>query len=167
MLKNWVLVYIGNLIGSVLIAALAVYTHCFSLFDGALAQSVVNAAAGKASLGFGDAFLRGVMCNFLVCTAIWMSMCAKTVGGKIAGLFLPIMLFVLCGYEHSVANMYYLPAGMFTMAEYGIENAALTFGGALKNLAAVTLGNIVGGAGLFACGAWLAWLKTDKVTAKK
>lgn len=159
MLKNWALVYIGNLVGSVIVAAAVVYGHTFSLFGGALAESAVSIAQSKAALGAGDAFIRGILCNVLVCIAVFMALCAKTVGGKIAGLYLPIMLFVLCGYEHSVANMYYLPAGLMAAAEYGIDVGALTLGGTVKNLVFVTLGNIVGGAGFVGCGFWLAWVK--------
>lgn len=157
MLKNWLFVYIGNFIGSVFIALIAVYSHTFSLFDGALAQSAVSAAAAKAQLGFCDAFLRGILCNVLVCLAVWMSMGAQSAGGKLAALYLPIMLFVLCGFEHSIANMYYIPAGIFAASEYGIEAAGLGWSGLVKNLIPVTLGNLVGGGVIVGCGFWLAF----------
>lgn len=157
MLKNWLFVYIGNFAGSVFIAFMAVYSHTFSLFDGALAQSAVSAAAAKAQLGFGDAFLRGVLCNVLVCLAVWMSMSAKSAGGKLASLYLPIMLFVLCGFEHSIANMYYIPAGIFAASEYGIEAAGLGWSGLVTNLVPVTLGNLTGGAVIVGGGFWLAF----------
>ena len=99
------------------------------------------------ALGSGDAFLRGVLCNFLVCLAVWMAAASKRAEGKVIALFFPILLFVLCGYEHCIANLYYLPAGAFAAAEYGMETT-LTLAGCLKNLAAVTLGNLVGGAAL-------------------
>lgn len=156
MLKNWLFVYLGNFAGSVFVAFMAVYSHTFSLFDGALAQSAVSAAAAKAQLGFGDAFLRGVLCNVLVCIAVWSSMVAKSAGGKLAALYLPIMLFVLCGFEHSIANMYYIPAGIFAAAEYGIEFAGLGWSGLAANLVPVTLGNLVGGGLIVGCGFWLA-----------
>lgn len=157
MLKNWLFVYIGNFIGSVFIAFMAVYSHTFSLFDGALAQSAVSTAATKAQLGFGDAFLRGILCNVLVCLAVWMSMSATSSGGKLASLYLPIMLFVLCGFEHSIANMYYIPSGIFAASEYGIEAAGLNWFGLVKNLVPVTLGNIAGGGVIVGCGFWLAF----------
>lgn len=156
MLKNWLFVYLGNFLGSVFIAFMAVYSHTFSLFDGAFAQSAVSAAAAKAQLGFGDAFLRGVLCNVLVCLAVWASTGAKSAAGKLAALYLPIMLFVLCGFEHSIANMYYIPAGIFAAAEYGIEAAGLSWAGLAANLIPVTLGNLAGGGFIVGCGFWFA-----------
>jgi formate/nitrite transporter len=146
MLKNWVIVYIGNFIGSVLIAALAVYGHTFSLFGNGLAESAVSIAAGKANLAFGDAFIRGILCNFLVCIAVWIASGASSAPGKIIGLFFPIMMFVVSGFEHSVANMYYVPSGLFALNVYGLSADGLTWGNfLLNNLLPVTLGNIVGG----------------------
>ena len=133
--------------GGAAVAALAVYSHTASLFGDGLARSMVSIAESKAALGFGDAFLRGVLCNFLVCLAVWMAAASKRAEGKVIALFFPILLFVLCGYEHCIANLYYLPAGAFAAAEYGMETT-LTLAGCLKNLAAVTLGNLVGGAAL-------------------
>lgn len=147
LLRNWLLVYLGNAVGGCMVAALAVYSHTPSLFGGALARSMVSIAEGKAALSAPDAFLRGILCNLLVCLAVWMAAASRQAEGKVIALFFPILLFVLCGYEHCIANLYYLPAGVFAAAEYGIE-AALPITGCLKNLVFVTLGNIVGGAGL-------------------
>jgi len=144
--RNLVIVYLGNLVGSVLLAALVVYGHTPSLFSGALAANIVATAQAKVALPFADALLRGILCNVLVCLAVWMSYGAKTPGGKVAALFFPIMAFVVCGFEHCVANMYYLPAGLFTAGLYGIDPGALTWGAALvSNLLPVTLGNLIGG----------------------
>ena len=104
-------------------------------------------AGAYVALGFGDALLRGILCNLLVCLAVWMAAGAKRPEGKLLALFFPIMLLVLCGYEHCIANFYYLPVGAFVAAEYGID-AALPLSGCLRNLAAVTLGNLVGGVSL-------------------
>ena len=147
LLRNWLTVYLGNAMGGAAVAALAVYSHTASLFGDGLARSMVSIAESKAALGSGDAFLRGVLCNFLVCLAVWMAAASKRAEGKVIALFFPILLFVLCGYEHCIANLYYLPAGAFAAAEYGMETT-LTLAGCLKNLAAVTLGNLVGGAAL-------------------
>ena len=148
MLRNWGIVYLGNLVGSVLVAAMAVYGHTASLFGNGLAQSMVNIAQSKATMSVTDAVIRGIMCNFLVCIAVWMSFAAKTVGGKLAASFWPIMLFVLCGFEHCVANMYYLPAGLFAQLEYGLSAEGLTVLNALvNNLIPVSIGNVIGGAG--------------------
>jgi formate/nitrite transporter len=126
MLKNWVVVYIGNLVGSILIALLVVYGGTFSLFENGVAGAAINIAAGKVSMGFGAAFIRGILCNFLVCIAVWMAFAAKDVTGKIVGLFFPIFFFVLCGYEHSVANMYFIPAGLFASTDVASLAAAST-----------------------------------------
>lgn len=170
MLKNWLFVYIGNFIGSILIAALTVYSGTFSLFGDAAAVSVIKTAVAKVSMTFTDAMLRGILCNFLVCIAVWMSFAAKDVAGKITGLFFPIMLFVLSGYEHSIANMYYIPAGLFAstnsayMSAYngagGAGTSALTWGSLfIKNLIPVTLGNIIGGVVLVGMGYWFIYLR--------
>ena len=143
-LKSWIIVYIGNLIGALLVA-------------------VINTAITKCSMTFSDAFLRGVMCNFLVCIAVWISFAAKDVAGKIMGLFFPIMIFVLCGFEHSIANMFYIGAGLFdktvpvfaeAAAAAGVDMTNLTWGNFfLKNLLPVSLGNLVGGAFV----GWVYW----------
>ncbi len=174
MLKNWLFVYIGNFIGSVLIALLVVYGGVFKLFSSELAASAVKIAEAKATMPFVDALLKGILCNFLVCIAVWMSFGAKTVSGKIIGLFLPIMLFVLSGYEHSVANMYYIPAGLFAAGKHAITAEALTWGNFIvNNLIPVTIGNIIGGSFIVGAGYWFVYLKgckepaAEKVTAGK
>lgn len=143
MLKSWIIVYIGNLIGALLVSAGVAYSHELGLFHNDLAVAVINTAITKCSMTFSDAFLRGVMCNFLVCVAVWISFAAKDVAGKIMGLFFPIMIFVLCGFEHSIANMFYLPTGILLSG--GAEVTWLDF---LRNLGPVTLGNMAGGCGL-------------------
>ena len=160
MLRNFVVVWLGNLVGAMLVAFIAAFGHSYGAFNGALAEAVVNTAAAKTSLSFGDAFLRGVGCNFLVCIAVWMANAAKTVGGKIAGLYFPIAAFVIAGFEHVVANMYYIPAGLFAASIHGIQAEGLTWGAfLLKNLVPVTLGNMVGGMVLVGCVGWYLYLK--------
>jgi formate/nitrite transporter len=160
MLRNWVIVYIANLVGSIIVAFLVVHGHTASLFSNELAAVMVKTAQAKVGLGFGDAFIRGILANFLVCIAVWISFAAKDVAGKFWGLFMPIMLFVLCGYEHSIANMYFIPAGIFAAAEYGIDAGALNWGSFLvKNLLPVTLGNIVGGSVLVGLPYWFVYLR--------
>ncbi len=159
MLKNWAIVYLGNLLGSVFVAALLTFSHAYSLFDGAVAQSAVSTAQSKVLLSFPDAFFKGILCNILVCVAVWISFSAEDVAGKIIGLYMPILLFVLSGYEHSVANMYFIPAGMFVSAEYGIEANITWFGFLIGNLLPVTLGNIVGGAGIVGLGYFFSYLQ--------
>ncbi len=160
LLKTWCLVYLGNLAGSVLTAAMVVYGHTPDLFGGAMAQSLVNTAAAKVSLSFTDGLLRGVLCNVLVCVAVWIAIGGSTATEKIFGLYPPVFLFVLAGYEHCVANMFYVPAGIFTAAEYGIAAEGLGWGSFfLNNLLPVTLGNIAGGAGIVGLGYYFIYLR--------
>lgn len=162
MLRNWGLVYLGNFLGGVFLAWMLTYSHTLSLFDGKLAQLVVNTATTKVHLSFSDAFLRGILCNLLVCLAVWISFAAKDVTGKVVGMFFPTMVFVLSGYEHCIANMYFIPAGLFTSAEYGIAAEGLTWGAFfIQNLIPVTLGNILGGA-MIGAGYYLVYLNKKK-----
>lgn len=169
MLKNWLFVYIGNLIGCILVAAAVVYCHQLSLFDNGVAVSVLSTAVSKCSMPFGQAFVKGILCNFLVCIAVWISFAAKDVISKIAGLFFPIMFFVVSGFEHSVANMYFISVGIFAkmVPEYvqaaqsaGIDASGVTWGSFwTSNLIPVTLGNIVGGAVCVGCIYWAVYLR--------
>lgn len=172
-LKNWVVVYLGNLVGSILIAAGVIFGHTPSLFGNKLAVSIISTAVGKCSMTFSEAFIRGILCNFLVCIAVWISFAAKDVAGKIIGLFFPIMMFVTCGFEHSVANMYYISAGIMAKGlpqfadaavEAGIDFNAVTVANMFgKNLLPVTIGNIIGGAICVGCTYWFIYLrKTNK-----
>lgn len=160
MLKSWFFVFIGNFIGATIVAALVVYGHVPDLFGGKLAESIVNSALSRVKLSFADSFIRGILCNILVCIAVWAAFAAKTVSGKLLMSFWPVMTFVLCGFEHSIADIYFCMAGIFTAGEYGIAAEGLTMGSFLfKNLLPVTLGNIVGGAGIVGVGYWLMYLR--------
>lgn len=152
LLKNWLLVFLGNFIGALFVATVASVSGTFDNIP----DTVVATANTKVSLGLFEAMLKGIMCNFLVCIAVWMATAASTVTGKIAAVFLPIMLFVLCGFEHSIANMFYIPAGMITGAIHGLPAPTIT-DFLLYNLIPVTLGNIIGGAILVAGGYYLAY----------
>ncbi len=146
-LKNWLFVYLGNFVGSTLLALLLVFGHTPSMLDGALLDTIMSVASAKVAISFGDAVLRGILCNIMVCLAVWMSFSAKTAGGKIAALYLPIVVFVLGGFEHSVANMYYIMAGIFSNGVYSVGAEAVNIGNMLGiNLLPVTIGNIIGGA---------------------
>ena len=165
-IRNLSIVYIGNFIGSLLIAALAVYGHSFSLFGNTFASSAVAIAEVKISMSFTDALIRGILCNMLVCIAVWMAYSSKSTSGKIAALFFPVMLFVLLGFEHSVANMYYIPTGIMCSNEYGINTGNLDWGSFfVSNLIPVTIGNIIGGA-VIGFGYWFAYLNTSKKISK-
>ena len=154
MLINWCLVWVGNLIGSLLIAFMMQSTGLYYSGDGHLGEAVVKIAYNKVTLSFHAAFISGVLCNWLVCGAIWLSYAAKDVSGKVLGVFFVIFLFATSGFEHSIANMYYIPAGILAKPNYmylkdytQVAYDALNWGSFfLRNLLPVTLGNIVGGA---------------------
>ena len=146
MVKNWVLVYFGNMLGGLIIAALAAFSHIYNFDGGNLATAVVNTAVTKANISFSDGLLRGILCNILVCMAVWCAFAADELAGKVLALWLPVMLFIIGGFEHCVANMYFIPAGMLASALYNIPAPALTFFGYfITNLIPVTIGNIIGG----------------------
>lgn len=157
LLKNWGLVFLGNLLGALLVAGLVALSGVFD----SIAESVIVTANAKVGMGFFEAIIRGVLCNFLVCIAVWMAFGARTVGGKIAAVFFPIMLFVLCGFEHSVANMFYIPAGMMMSSFAGVVGPSVA-GFLVGNLIPVTIGNIIGGALMVGGGYYLIYLKKDK-----
>ena len=117
--------------------------------NSSLAQNIVDIATKKCEIGFGDAIIRGILCNVLVCSAVWMSMTTKSAAGKIVALFMPIMVFVISGFEHSVANMFYIPAGIMALKEYGVEAEGLNwFNFFITNELPVTIGNLIGGISL-------------------
>lgn len=158
MLRNWLFVYLGNFVGAVLLAAGCAFFGQFNYSDGGLAVYTIKTAVAKCSMPFGNAFVLGVFCNILVCTGVLCSLSAKDTTGRIAGAYIPVAIFVICGFEHCVANMYYVPTGIFAMqvpeyaalaAQAGIAVDTLNWGNfLLHNLLPVTLGNIVGGVGL-------------------
>lgn len=142
---NWVKVWIGNFVGALIVVALIFMAQVASMNDGAVGQAMVNVAAGKVSPEWVTLLFKGIMCNILVCLAVWIGFSARTVTDKVIGILLPIAAFVACGFEHCVANMFFLPLG-FLLNTLGVGAAdAVTFGGIFFNLSAVTLGNIFGG----------------------
>lgn len=159
MVKVLVIVFVSNLIGSVLFALLVSLSGQYNYTNGLLGAFTIKVAMGKVNLSFASAFISGILCNVFVCIAVLMAGAAKDISGKILAIFFPILAFVVSGYEHCVANMYYIPAGIFAasnetyanlaMAEYGyttVQLEALNWVSFLtKNLIPVTLGNIVGG----------------------
>ncbi|GHU69337.1 formate/nitrite transporter [Spirochaetia bacterium] len=171
MLLNWLLVYIGNFLGSILIAYMMVNSGLFNSSDGLLGGMTIKIASYKTALPFRSAFFLGIMCNWLVCLAVWVSYGAKDMAGKILGIFFIIGLFITSGFEHSVANMYYIPAGILSktnphwaaQSHVGPDALAglnwLNF--VIKNLVPVTLGNIVGGAGMVGGLYWLSYRRSS------
>lgn len=156
MVRNLVIVYLGNLLGAVLLAAAIVCCGQLDLSGGALAVHTIRTAAAKCAIPFGKAVVLGVLCNILVCAGVMCSLCGKSLTGRAIGAFVPVSFFVIGGFEHCVANMYYIPAGLMAAgipqyaqlaAEAGVDLSALTLGGFFANLAPVTIGNIIGGCG--------------------
>lgn len=169
LLRAWGIVYIGNFIGSVFFAFLMLKSGQWNSEASELGARVILIANSKVNLGFSQALILGIACNWLVCLAVWMSFGSDSQIGKMFCAFFPVMLFVLSGFEHSIANMYYIPAGIFakTVPEYvaatGLATEALsglTWSGFLiHNLIPVTIGNIIGGGIFVGLGYWLAYRK--------
>lgn len=160
-LKNLSVVYIGNLIGSIIIAGLVANANTWAYTGGGLGAFTIRVAIAKATMPFGAAFMSGILCNVLVCGAVLLAFGGRDIISKILGIWFPIMSFVLAGFEHSIANMYYLFAGWFaSMNPAYVEKAAelynigpekiakLSAAGFMANLVPVTLGNIIGGVSL-------------------
>jgi formate/nitrite transporter len=168
LLRNWGIVYMGNLVGALSIAGMVWVAEWWKQSDGAIGATALATAATKAGLPFGVVFVRGILANALVCLALWLAAGGRTVIDKILAIVFPISAFVAAGFEHSIANMYFIPAGMLIKNEPGLAKAAgltsdqlakLDLGGLLNNLAAATLGNIVGGAVLVGVVYWFVYLR--------
>lgn len=167
LLRNWLIVYIGNLVGSLVIALLTTIGKTYTFGGGALGATALNIANVKVNLGFWQAVALGILCNFLVCLAIWMTFSARTVSDRILAVIFPISAFVAAGFEHSVANMYFIPAGLFIKlfdpaftigTKLDLPN--LTWSGFfLNNLLPVTIGNMIGGAVLVGMIYWGVYLR--------
>lgn len=175
MLKNWLFVYIGNFVGAVFIAYMMNKSGLYSSSAGLLGGMTIKIASYKVGLSFMQAFYLGIMCNWLVCLAVWMCYGAKDMAGKILAVFFPIWLFITSGFEHSIANMYYIPAGILAKSTKAFADSATTLGVtpeklahlnwgsfAVNNLIPVTLGNIVGGGLFVAAVYWFVYLKKRK-----
>ena len=159
--KNLLFVYLGNLIGAIFVAVLFVYGHIPSLYGGDLAQVLLNTAVSKVTLTLPEVLCRAVLCNVLVCIAVWAAMSSEQVSGKILALYPPVAIFILCGFEHCIANMFYIPAGLLVKSSALIVDqlGALTWRNFfLNNLLPVTLGNIMGGAAVGAL-LWFCFLR--------
>jgi formate/nitrite transporter len=154
LLRCWLLSYCGNVIGGLGTALLALGAGVDRLGGGAVGQSALRLAVGKIGLTPLEAFTRGVMCNVLVCLAVWLAMGARSVTDKIIAIVFPVSAFVALGFEHSVANWFFLPFAMALDSTGSVALAAVA-----RNLAAVTAGNIVGGTLLVALVYWVAYLR--------
>ena len=154
LLRHWLLAYLGNIVGCLGTVALVLWADVASLGGGAVGETALQIARSKAELPLGAAFARGILCNTLVCLAVWLAMGGHSVTDKLLALLLPISAFVTLGLEHSIANWFFLPYGLALDGQGGV-----TLAGAVHNLAAVTAGNLVGGTLLVAGVYWLAYLR--------
>ncbi len=157
LLGNWAVVYAGNFAGALATAWLVWLSGQGKLADGDVGDRAGTLAAGKCALEFSEAFARGVLCNALVCLAVWLCYSARSVTGKILAILFPITAFVAGGFEHCVANMYFVPMGLL------LDARGVTWSGFLAgNLLPVTLGNILGGAGLVGLVYWFVYVRARK-----
>jgi len=178
LLKNWGITYIGNFIGSLSIVFLMFLTNLWKMKDFMLGAKMVLIAADKVNLTFLEAFSRGILCNALVCLAVWLCFSARSVVSKIAAIIFPITAFVASGFEHSIANMYFIPMGILLrnndgvirqMAQMSPATSLERLGvmGLFGNLLPVTLGNIIGGAVMVGLVYWLIIVLPHRQKDKK
>ena len=173
LLRNWSIVYLGNFVGSVATAALVYLARQYASGSGSVGEYALKIAASKMHYTFIQAMALGILCNALVCLAVWLTYSARSTGGKILAIIFPITAFVAASFEHSIANMYFVPYALFikafdpafvtSLADKAPDLTSLTWGNfLLKNLLPVTIGNIIGGAGLVALMYWFVYLRNRK-----
>ncbi len=171
LLRNWFFVYTGNFAGSLIIVMLILFSGQFDFSKGMLGGFTIKTAVYKTDLTFLKALSMGILCNWLVCLAVWMSFAAKDIVGKLLAIFFPIWLFITSGFEHSIANMFYIPAGILAKGNPVWAKAAISLGVApeklaglgwgkflIGNLLPVTLGNIIGGGFFVGIMYWTVYL---------
>jgi formate/nitrite transporter len=166
LLRNWIVVYIGNFAGSIFTAILVYLSRQYTFGNGSVGMSMLTIATSKVHLGFVQALVLGILCNTLVCLAVWLTYSARSTIDKIMAIIFPIAAFVAASFEHSVANMYFIPIGLFIKdfdpaftAASKVDVTALTWRAFLiNNLLPVTIGNIIGGAVLVAAVYWAIFL---------
>jgi formate transporter len=158
MLRNWTIVWFGNLLGSLGLIALVFFSHHLDLNDDRIGLSVLNTAAGKIRPDMVTLFFKGVLCNVLVCAAVWLAYAGRSVTDKMVAVILPVSAFIAAGFEHCVANMYFLPLAWLLIqtghVPANFDASPITLSGIIHNLVPVTLGNIVGGAGFVGAFYW-------------
>lgn len=153
LVRNWIVVYLGNAVGAIGTVALVLTAEVDNYAGGAVGEKAIAIAETKAGLGIVQAVALGILCNTLVCLAVWLAMAGRSLIDKVAAIIFPITAFVAIGFEHSIANMFFLPYGI------ALQESDDLVSGALSNLAAVTVGNIIGGSLLVAGVYWLAYLR--------
>lgn len=180
LMRNWVIVYIGNFVGSIVTAYIMFVSQQFTFGSGAVGLTALNIASAKSGLGFMQAIALGIMCNALVCMAVWMCFSARTTTEKILAIIPPISAFVAAGFEHSIANMYFIPIGLFIRAWApaafwelpALVNAGVTaasfanltwYNFFITNLVPVTIGNIIGGGFMVGLIYWFVYLRQAAV----
>ncbi|MEK7413482.1 MAG: formate/nitrite transporter family protein [Planctomycetota bacterium] len=156
-LRNWFLAYLGNVIGCLGTVLFVAWANIANLGGGAVGETASEIARIKTDLSFGEAFARGVMCNALVCLAVWLAMSGRSVTDKILAIIFPITAFVAIGFEHSIANWFFLPFGMVLDKQGTLSIASVVW-----NLLAVSAGNMVGGTLLVAGIYWVAYLRSER-----
>jgi formate transporter len=158
MLRNWAIVYFGNLVGALALVVLVFFSHHLDMNNGRIALSILNTAVVKIQPDVVTLFFKGILCNVLVCSAVWLAYAGRSVTDKILALILPISAFIAAGFEHCVANMYFLPLAWLLTRTGSVptnfDASLITIPGIIHNLVPVTLGNIVGGAGLVGAVYW-------------
>jgi formate transporter len=167
LLRNWGIVYAGNFVGSVGTAVMVLLSRQYTFGAGAVGSTALGIASGKVSLGLVQAGALGMLCNILVCLAVWLTFSARSTIDKIAAILFPITAFVAAGFEHSVANMYFIPIGLLIktfdpafVASTGVGLTNLTWQAFfLRNLIPVTIGNIIGGSIFVAAVYWVVFLR--------
>ncbi|WP_333841227.1 formate/nitrite transporter family protein [Pelomicrobium sp.] len=166
MLRNWTIVYVTNAVGAVGLAVVVYLAQHPEMAGGAIGRQAVKLAAAKASLPFVEAFFKGVLCNVLVCLAVWLAMAGRSVTDKVLAIVFPISAFVAAGFEHSVANMYFLALGWMLQGTYiGTEGAPIGWSGIVGNLVPVTLGNVAGGSLMVALVYYLIYRRPHSTSA--
>ncbi len=164
LLRNWLIVYLGNFVGAMATAGLVFWSRQATFAGGGVGEHAVAIAEAKCSLGFFQAIALGILCNALVCLAVWLCFSARTTTDKILAIIFPVTAFVAAGFEHSVANMYFIPFGLLTKASMALNGPAthLTWTNFLfANLIPVTIGNIIGGALLVGVVYWFVFLREE------
>jgi formate/nitrite transporter len=168
LLRNWALVYCGNFAGAVATAGLMYATRQHRFAGGGVGSQMIAIAEAKTSLGFGQAVALGILCNALVCIAVWLCYSARSTADRILAIVPPIAAFVASGFEHSVANMYFIPIGLFVKADVPSELAGppgpnLTWESFfVDNLVPVTIGNVIGGTLLVGAFYWFVYLRPGR-----
>jgi formate/nitrite transporter len=170
--QNWGIVYFTNLVGALLLVLVVFYSQFWALNAYKVGANALLIANAKVNLAFWPAFTRGILCNTLVCLAVWLCFGARTTVDKIFAILFPITAFVACGFEHSIANMYFIPMGIAVAGQAKVLEVAgvsasqvanLSIAGFVGNLVPVTLGNIVGGTFVGSI-YWLIYLRKDRAT---